>query len=61
MNGYQSPVKSWNNLQVLTKLRTKCQKATVMIKNRMEKGDLYTSFKTWHNGVIELKKMFNDM
>lgn len=59
MNGYQAPVKSWNNLSMYTKLRTKCLKSALMIKNRSEKADLYTTFKIWQNGVRQFKKMFN--
>ncbi len=61
MNGYQAPVKSWNNLEMLTKLRAKCQKSALMVKNRMEKGEMYTAFKIWQNGVLELRKMFDSM
>ena len=51
MNGYQGPVKVWNNLSMFAKVRTKCQKAALMVKNRIEKADLFTAFKIWHNGV----------
>lgn len=46
---------------MMTKLRMKCQKCALVVKNRIEKGDMYTAFKIWHNGVVELRKMFDSM
>jgi hypothetical protein len=45
----------------MTKLRAKCQKCALVVKNRMEKGDMYTAFKIWQNRMVELRKMFDSM
>lgn len=59
MNGYQAPVKAWNNLHVFMRVKKKCQKASVLIKNRINKADMFTSFKMWHNDAKLFRNMFN--
>jgi hypothetical protein len=35
MNGYQAPIKAYNNLQMYMKVRIKYKKAALMVKNRL--------------------------
>lgn len=57
MNGYASPVKSYNNLRLYMHLREKYKKFALILKNKLRKPDLYYGFKTWQNA----NKKFNDM
>jgi hypothetical protein len=35
MNGYQAPIKAYNNLQMYMKVRLRYKKAALMVKNRL--------------------------
>ena len=58
MNGYASPVKSYNNLRLYMHLREKYKKFALIIKNKLRKPDLYYGFKTWQNANKKFNEMF---
>ena len=58
MNGYQAPIKVWNNLQMYMKIRQQYKKAALWVKNMQRNNELYSAFKIWQNGTKQLNTMF---
>ena len=61
LNGYEAPVKAYNNLRTYMILRTKCKNFAKMIKNRLRKPDYKYAFDIWRRASQQFNKLFDTM
>lgn len=61
INGYEAPIKAYNNLHIYMKLREKYKKTALFVLNHLRKPDLLLAFNTWKKAAAKFRDDFQNM
>lgn len=61
INGYGSPIKAYNNLQIYMKLRERYRKSALFVVNHIRRPDTFLAFRTWRKIAANFREDFQNM